>query len=133
MNVSRLRKDRGTARSITMMAIVLACVLTLAACDSGFRVRGDLVVDPQQEPCELRLHNASDGAVLRRRSVRGSFQELFTVSVIPRDYYMTITCNNTKDSFKSATFRLGYRRYYDPPLSLGKIVISQHERQDLPR
>ena len=126
------RKQRDNqAKLIAMVAGLLGCVLTLAACDSAFRVRGELVVDAQREPvCELRLHNASDGAVLRRRAVRGSFLELFTVSVVPRDYNLTITCDGATDSFKSATFRLGFRRHYEPPLALGKIVLRRRQTPD---
>jgi hypothetical protein len=83
-----LRKQRGhQAEFIAMVAGLAGCAVSLAACDGAFRLRGELVVDARgKHACELRLHNASDGAVLRRRSVSGTFLELFTVSVVPRDY-----------------------------------------------
>ena len=125
---TRWRHVAHRAKLVATIAGVVGCALSLAACDSAFRLRGELMVDPRGEPsCELRLHNASDGAVLRRRSVRGTFLELFTVSVVPRDYYVTIICNGAADQFKSETFRLGFRRHYDPPLELGKIVLSRRE------
>lgn len=121
----RLRNATALARLLATTVTLLGCTVCLTGCDSGFRVQGELVVQDQTAPsCRMRLHEASKGAVLHDRSVRGSFDELFTVSRFPSDYYLTITCDGVPQSFKSATFRAGSRRYYDAPLKLGKIVLS---------
>lgn len=131
-------RSESSARNATALARLLATTVTLlgltvcvSGCDSGFRAQGELVVQGQTAPsCRMRLHDASKGAVLHDRSVHGSFDELFTISRFPSDYYLTITCDGVPQSFKSATFRAGSGRYYDPPLKLGKIVLSKEIKPD---
>ena len=107
--------------------VLLVSTLAAAACDGGFRVRGELVM-PSASPCRMRLHDAKDGRVLRERAVSGSFDEVFTIDVLSHDYYLSIACEGVTESFKSETVRLGGRRRYDDPLNLGKIVLPPPKR-----
>ena len=108
---------------------LLGCTVAAAACDGAFRVQGELVT-PSASACRMRLHDARDGKVLRERAVRGSFDEVFTISPLPDDYYLTIACDGVPQSFKSDPVRLGSRRHYDHPLKLGKVVLGAPPKRD---
>ena len=125
-------RDDALLRRLAISLILLGCTISLMGCDAGFRVRGELFVQGHTEPaCQLTLHDASKNDALRERMVRGgSFEELFTVSPYPRDYYLTITCTGVRQTFKSATFRAGLGRSYDNPVALGKIVLSDQIKRD---
>jgi len=100
----------------------------VSACDTFFKVQGEVKVGDSSKPCDLTLYNASNGSVKDKVHIEGNFTQTFQATWIPKEYYVVVTCEGVMPEYRSKTFQVGYGRYYDEPLKLGRITLGERDR-----
>ena len=122
------RPDRLGLTKLTIGFWILCTCLVANACfgigDGVLIVQGS-VTDAQDRPldgCLLELYKRN-GDRLNSTAVDHSFQEDFTISPIPQEYYFIVSCPQDGLSATTQTRRIGGREFVRQPLNLGRIIV----------
>lgn len=95
----------------------------------GVKVTGTIAM-PRSDgsrPCWLDLVRARDNTALKRREVRGTFEEVFAISPSRDRYYFSVNCGEGTPAHQTEAYELqGMKRYHDP-IALGTIRLGENK------